>query len=342
MEKIEKNLDWESLGFNYYRTEWNVRYCYRDGKWSEMELSDSEYFPMHISAACLHYGLEVFEGLKAFRGVDGKIRIFRAEASAARMQSSAAKLCLPVPTTEMFIEGCKEVVRRNLDFVPPYGTGSSSLYLRPLLIGTNPVLGVKAATEAMLIIFSSPVGAYFKEGLLPISAVIDRDQDRAAPRGTGDVKVGGNYASSILSGARAHSMGYANVLYLDTHERKYIEEFGAANFFGVRDGKYITPKSGSILPSITNNSLRQLARNLGLEVEERPVPIEELELFDECGACGTAAFISPVTKIVDLQTEKVYSFGDKIGEYSQKLFDALQDIQYGRAEDPYGWTITVE
>lgn len=341
MEKIEKNLDWQSLGFNYYRTEWNVRYSYCDGKWSEMELSDSEYFPMHISAACLHYGLEVFEGLKAFRGVDGKIRLFRADASAARMQSSARKLCLPVPTTEMFIEGCKEVVRRNLDFVPPYGH-SASLYLRPLLIGTNPVLGVKAASEAMLIIFSSPVGAYFKEGLMPITAVIDRSQDRAAPRGTGDVKVGGNYASSILSGANAHALGHANVLYLDTSERKYIEEFGAANFFGVRDGKYITPKSGSILPSITNSSLRQLARNLGLEVEERQVPVEELELFDECAACGTAAFVSPVTKIVDLQTDKVYSFGDNIGEYSQKLFDALQDIQYGRTEDPYGWTIIVE
>ena len=341
MEKIEKNLDWASLGFNYYRTEWNARFYYRNGHWSEMELSDSEYFPMHISAACLHYGLELFEGLKAFRGVDGSIRMFRPDANAARMQASAHKLCLPAPTTEMFIEACAEVVRRNLDFVPPYGTGAS-LYLRPLLIGTNPVLGVKAATEATFIVFASPVGAYFKEGLRPITAVIDRDQDRAAPRGTGDVKVGGNYASSILSGSRAHEMGYSNVLYLDTHERKYIEEFGAANFYGIRDGKYITPNSSSILPSITNKSLRALAPEWGLTVEERQVPIEELELFDECGACGTAAVISPVTKIFDLQTEKTYSFGDNIGQYSQKMFDMLQDIQFGRTPDTHNWMIEVQ
>ena len=340
MEKIEKNLDWSSLGFAYYRTEWNARYYYRNGKWSEMELSDSEYFQIHISAACLHYGLELFEGLKAFRCADGKIRMFRPDENAARLQASARKVCLPVPTTEMIIDACAEVVRRNVDFVPPYGTGAS-LYLRPLLIGTNAVLGVKAATEAMLIVFASPVGAYFKEGLQPIAAVIDRDQDRAAPRGTGDVKVGGNYASSILSGARAHELGYANVLYLDTLERKYIEEFGAANFFGIRDGKYITPKSGSILPSITNKSLRQIAPLFGLEVEERRVPVEELELFDECGACGTAAVISPVTKIVDLQTEKVYTFGTGIGEYSHKMYDYLQDIQFGRIEDRFGWMVEV-
>ena len=341
MGNIEKNLDWSSLGFAYHRTEWNARYYYRDGHWSDMEISDSEYFPVHISAACIHYGLELFEGLKAFRCADGKIRMFRPEENAARMQASAHKLCLPAPTTEMFIEACAEVVRRNEDFVPPYGTGAS-LYLRPFLVGTNPVLGVKPATESTFIVFASPVGAYFKEGLRSITAVIDRDQDRAAPRGTGDVKVGGNYASSILSGARAHSMGYANVLYLDTHERKYIEEFGAANFFGIRDGKYVTPKSGSILPSITNKSLRQLAADLGLEVEERAIPVEELELFEECGACGTAAVISPVSKIVDLQTDKVYSFGDGIGKYSQLLFDTLQDIQYGRIPDPYGWTVEVE
>lgn len=338
---MAKNFDWESLGFNYYQTDWNARFHYRNGEWSEMEMCDSEYFPMHISAACLHYGLELFDGLKAFRGVDGCIRIFRPDENAARVQASARKLCLPEPTTEMLINAFTEVVRRNADYVPPYGTGAS-LYLRPLLIGTNPVLGVKAATEAMLIVFASPVGDYFKGGLRSISVVIDRDQDRAAPRGTGDVKVGGNYASSILSGARAHEKGYSNVLYLDTRERKYIEEFGAANFFGIRNNTYVTPKSGSILPSITNKSLRQLAADMGLKVEERQVPVEELELFDECGACGTAAVISPVGKIVDLQTGKIYSYGDKVGEYCRKLYDTLQDIQYGRKPDPYGWTLKVE
>ena len=181
-----ENLDWASLGFNYRKTDWNVRFYYRDGKWSDMELCDSEYINMHMSAACLHYGLELFEGLKAFRGADGKIRLFRVDENAKRLQSSARKLCLPVPTEKMFIDACCEVVRRNERFVPPYGTGAS-LYLRPLLIGTNPVLGVKAATEATLIVFASPVGAYFKEGIKPIKVVVDREQVRSAPRGTGDV-----------------------------------------------------------------------------------------------------------------------------------------------------------
>ncbi len=336
-----ENLDWASLGFNYRKTDWNVRFYYRDGKWSDMELCDSEYINMHMSAACLHYGLELFEGLKAFRGADGKIRLFRVDENAKRLQSSARKLCLPVPTEKMFIDACCEVVRRNERFVPPYGTGAS-LYLRPLLIGTNPVLGVKAATEATLIVFASPVGAYFKEGIKPIKVVVDREQDRSAPRGTGDVKVGGNYASSILSGERAHQLGYSNVLYLDPVERKYIEECGAANFFGIRDGLYVTPKSTSILPSITNKSLRRLAEDLGLKVEERRVPVDELAQFTECGACGTAAVISPICKIVDLDTDKVYDFGDRVGEYSLKMYSMLQDIQYGRAEDKYGWTTVIE
>lgn len=336
-----ENLDWASLGFNYRKTDWNVRFYYSDGKWSDMELCDSEYINMHMSAACLHYGLELFEGLKAFRGADGKIRLFRVDENAKRLQSSARKLCLPVPTEKMFIDACCEVVRRNERFVPPYGTGAS-LYLRPLLIGTNPVLGVKAATEATLIVFASPVGAYFKEGIKPIKVVVDREQDRSAPRGTGDVKVGGNYASSILSGERAHQLGYSNVLYLDPVERKYIEECGAANFFGIRDGLYVTPKSTSILPSITNKSLRRLAEDLGLKVEERRVPVDELAQFTECGACGTAAVISPICKIVDLDTDKVYDFGDRVGEYSQKMYTMLQDIQYGRAEDKYGWTTVIE
>ena len=336
-----ENLDWASLGFNYRKTDCNARFYFRDGKWSDMEICESEYINMHMSAACLHYGLELFEGLKAFRGVDGKIRLFRVDENAKRLQSSARKLCLPVPTEKMFIDACCEVVRRNERFVPPYGTGAS-LYLRPLLIGTNPVLGVKAATEAMLIIFASPVGAYFKEGIKPIKVVVDREQDRSAPRGTGDVKVGGNYASSILSGEHAHQLGYSNVLYLDSVERKYIEECGAANFFGIRDGLYVTPKSTSILPSITNKSLRQLAADLGLKVEERQVPVDELARFTECGACGTAAVISPICKIVDLDTKKEYDFGDTVGEYSQKMYNMLQDIQYGRAEDKYGWTTIVE
>ncbi len=233
-----------------------------------------------------------------------------------------------------------EVVRRNERFIPPYGTGAS-LYLRPVMFGTMVGLGVKPSSEALLIVYCSPVGAYFKSGIKPITVALDREQDRAAPRGTGDVKVGGNYAASIYSGEHAHALGYSNVLYLDAAEHKYIEECGAANFFGIREGKYITPKSPSILPSITNMSLRQLAEDMGLTVERRPVPLEELETFEECGACGTAAVISPIGKIVDMQTDKVYHYGTEVGKVSMELYTRLQDIQYGRAEDKHGWCTIV-
>ena len=305
-----------------------------------MEFSDDEYIRMHMSSFCLHYGLELFEGLKAFRGADGKVRIFRVADNARRLRTSAERLCLPVPTVEMIVEGCKEVVRRNEAYIPPYGTGAS-LYLRPVMFGTSVGLGVKPAKEAMLIIYASPVGAYFKEGIKPIKVALDREQDRAAPRGTGDVKVGGNYAASIYSGQHAHELGYSNVLYLDAATHTHIEEFGAANFFGIKDGKYVTPKSPSILPSITNMSLRQLASDLGLTVEEREVPVEELSTFEEVGACGTAAVISPVSKIFDMQTNQVYEYGEEVGPMSMKLFNLLQDIQYGRAEDKHGWCTEV-
>ena len=280
-----KAIDWKALGFDYMKTDVNARYYYKDGKWSDMEITEDEYIKMHMSTTCLHYGLEAFEGLKAFRGVDGKVRIFRMDANARRMQSSARKLCLPVPTVEMFTKACYEVVKRNIEYVPPYESGAS-LYLRPLLIGSKVGLGVKASHEAMLIVFCSPVGPYFKGGMTTIKVVVDREQDRAAPRGTGDIKAGGNYASSILSGEKAHDLGYANVMYLDAREHKYIEECGAANFFGIKDGKYITPKSPSILPSITNMSLRQLAEDMGLKVEERPVPVDELLRGGRCVRYG--------------------------------------------------------
>ena len=336
-----EQMDWGSLGFNYYKTDWNVRFTFADGKWSEMERTQDEYIKMHMSASCLHYGTELFEGLKAFRGVGGKVRLFRVEDNARRLQSSAERLCLPVPPLEMIVEACKEVVRLNERFVPPYGTGAS-LYLRPLMFGTMVGLGVKPSKEAMLIVFCSPVGAYFKEGIKPIMVALDRDQDRAAPRGTGDVKVGGNYAASLYSGERAHAQGYSNVLYLDPSEHKYIEECSAANFFGIKQGRYITPTSSSILPSITNKSLRQLAAEMGLVVEDRLVPMEELSTFEECGACGTAAVISPIGKIVDVQTGKVYNYGNEVGPVSMALYNRLQDIQYGRVEDSFGWVTLLE
>ncbi|MEG1864165.1 MAG: branched-chain amino acid aminotransferase [Alistipes sp.] len=336
-----EKMDWSALGFDYRKTDCNVRYTFKDGKWSDMVTTDDEYIKMHMSASCLHYGLELFEGLKAFRGVDGKVRLFRVADNARRLQDSAKRLCLPVPTTEMIINACTEVIKRNEKFIPPYGTGAS-FYLRPVMFGTMVGLGVKPANEALLIIYGSPVGAYFKGGIKPIMVALDREQDRAAPRGTGDVKVGGNYAASILSSERAHEKGYSNVLYLDAAEHKYIEECGAANFFGIKEGKYITPKSPSILPSITNRSLRQIARDMGLVVEERPVLLEELPTFEECGACGTAAVISPIGKIFDMQTNKVYEFGSEVGKVCMELYTRLQDIQYGRAEDKHNWTTVIE
>ena len=335
-----ENIDWGALGFDYTKTDYNARYAFTNGKWSDMEITTDEYIRMHMSASCLHYGIELFEGLKAFRGVDGRVRLFRVEENARRLISSAVRLCLPVPTEQMIIDACVEVVKRNEHFIPPYESGAS-FYLRPVMFGTSVGLGVRPAKDALLIVYGSPVGPYFKTGIKPILVAIDREQDRAAPRGTGDVKVGGNYAASLLSGEKAHSLGYSNVMYLDAAEHKYIEECGAANFFGIKEGKYITPKSPSVLPSITNKSLRQLAADMGLEVEERRIPVEELETFEECGACGTAAVISPIGKIFDMQTEKVYNYGTEVGKVSMELYKRLQDIQYGRAEDTHGWCTMV-
>ena len=336
-----KNLDWGSLGFDYYGSDINARATFKDGKWSDLTYTDDEFISLHMSTSCLHYGLEAFEGLKAFRGVDGKVRLFRADENGKRMQASARKLCLPVPPLEMFVEACYEVVKRNIDYVPPYESGAA-LYLRPTLIGTKVGLGVKASPEAMLVVFCSPVGPYFKGGMKTIKVVIDRDQDRAAPRGTGDVKVGGNYAASIKSGQKAHDMGYANVLYVDAAEHKYIEECGAANFFGIKNGTYVTPTSPSILPSITNKSLRVLAEDMGLKVEERPISVDELPTFEEAGACGTAAVISPICSVFDLDTGARVEYGEQVGKTCLELYTRLQDIQYGRAEDKFGWTIVVE
>ena len=336
-----KELDWANLPFGYMKTDYNVRIYYRNEQWGELEVCSEETIPMHMAATCLHYGQEAFEGLKAFRGKDGKVRIFRLEENATRLQSTCRGILMPELSTERFKEAILKVVKLNERFIPPYGTGAS-FYLRPVMFGTTVGLGVKPAKDALLIVYGSPVGAYFKAGIKPIMVAIDREQDRAAPRGTGDVKVGGNYAASLMSGEKAHDLGYSNVMYLDAAEHKYIEECGAANFFGIKDGKYITPKSPSVLPSITNMSLRQIARDMGLEVEERHIPVEELETFEECGACGTAAVISPIGKIFDMQTEKVYNYGTEVGKISMELYTRLQDIQYGRWDDPCGWTLVVE
>ena len=336
-------IDWKSLPFGYQKTNYNVRCYYRDGNWGELVVSSSEKIDIHIAATCLHYGQEAFEGLKAYMGKDGKVRLFRWRENAKRMRNSAQGILMAEVSDELFLKAIKKVISLNREFVPPYGSGAS-LYLRPLLIGTGPQVGVKPAEEYMFMIFVSPVGPYFKEGFKPVDMLICRTHDRAAPLGTGHIKVGGNYAASLRSLRMGHERGFASVIYLDAKEKTYIDECGPANFFGIKDNTYITPESPSILPSITNMSLLQLAKDLGLKAERRPININELSTFDETGACGTAAVISPIHKIVDEKTEEeyVYSKDGKPGPVSVKLYEKLTAIQTGDAEDIHGWVDLLE
>ncbi|MBN1339266.1 MAG: branched-chain amino acid aminotransferase [Bacteroidales bacterium] len=338
-----ENIDWGGLPFGYYRTHYNVRCYYRDGKWGEIEVSSSEYINIHIAATCLHYGQECFEGMKVFRGKDGKIRVFRWEENAKRMQNSCEGIMMAEPPLELFREMMVKVIRMNERFIPPPDHGAA-LYLRPLTIGTGPQVGVKPADEYLFLIFAGPVGPYFKEGFNPVDVQIVRDYDRTAPHGTGHIKVGGNYAASLKPAARAKKEGFSTVLFLDAKENKFIDEAGPANFFGIKGNSYITPQSHTILPSITNKSLRQIAKDMGMNVEHRPVRVEELEGFDEVGACGTAAVISPIKKIIDRQTGRVYEYckDGKAGPVSTKLYNTLKGIQEGKIEDRYGWTMIID
>lgn len=331
-------LDWANLSFGYVPTDVNVRCTFRDGQWGPIEETASEHINLHMAATALHYGQEIFEGLKAFRGKDGKIRIFRLEENAKRIIESAKGLMMePVPA-EIFCEMVKRVVKANERFIPPYGSGAS-LYIRPLEIGISARVGVKPSSEYTFIVFVSPVGPYFKEGFKPTNICVMREFDRVAPKGTGRWKVGGNYAASIAAGEKAHSLGYSAVLYLDPREKKYLDECGPANFFAIKDGKYITPASDSILPSITNKSFMQLARDMGLEVEERHIPLEELDYVSEAAACGTAAVASPVAEVDDLDTGKKYIIAKdgKPGPVTTELYNRLRAIQLGETEDIHGW-----
>lgn len=338
-----ENLDWGKLPFGYIKTDYNVRCTFKDGKWGELEVSDSEYLPIHIAATGLHYGQEAFEGLKAYRGKDGKIRLFRWIENAKRLHRSAEGILMaPVPE-KLFEEAILKVVKLNERFVPPYGTGAS-LYIRPVLFGSGAEVGVKPAKEYTFIVFVSPVGPYFKEGFKPVKIAIVKDSDRAAPLGTGTLKVGGNYAASLRGVVETHDKGYGSPLYLDAKEKKYIDEIGAANFFGIKNNMYITPESTSILPSITNMSILTLAEDLGLKAVRRQIPVEELDTFEEVGACGTAAVISPIGEIADLETGKVYKYckDGRPGAWSTKLYETLVGIQYGDLPDPHGWVTIVE
>lgn len=333
-----ETIDWKNLSFGYIKTDYNVRSYFKDGKWSTPQETTSENIDIHMAATCLHYGQEAFEGLKAFRGKDGKVRIFRMRENALRMQASCRGILMEELPIEVFEEAVVKAVKLNEKFVPPYGSGAS-LYIRPLLIGTSPQVGVKPAKEYLFLVFVTPVGPYFKEGFKPTPLVILRSYDRAAPHGTGTIKVGGNYAASLVAGDKAHEMGYSAVLYLDPKEKKYIDEGGPANFFGIKNNTYITPLSSSILPSITNKSLMQLAEDMGLKVERREVPEEELATFEEAGICGTAAVISPVLRVDDVEENKSYVFSKdgEAGKISTQLYNKLRAIQDGDAPDTHGW-----
>jgi branched-chain amino acid aminotransferase len=297
---------------------------------------------MHMAATCLHYGQEAFEGLKAYRCPDGKVRVFRSDENAARLQGTCRGILMPELPTEKFNEMVDRVVRLNERFIPPYESGAS-LYIRPLMIGTSAQVGVHPSEEYLFLIFVTPVGPYFKGGFSTNPYVIIREFDRSAPLGTGIFKVGGNYAASLRANKMAHDLGYSCEFYLDAKEKKYIDECGAANFFGIKNNTYVTPKSTSILPSITNKSLMQLAEDMGLTVERRPIPAEELDTFEEAGACGTAAVISPIQRIDDLEMKRSYviSKDGKPGPVSTKLYNMLRGIQYGIEPDVHGWTRVV-
>lgn len=339
----ETNIDWSSLPFGYVKTDYNVRCTFKNGEWGEIVVTDSEEITMHMAATCLHYGQEAFEGLKAFRGKDGKIRVFRTEENGKRLQDSARGIMMaPIPL-DLFKKMVLMAVKLNERFVPPYGSGAS-LYIRPFEIGTSARVGVKPADEYTFIILVTPVGPYFKNGFKPTNFAIMREFDRVAPKGTGRIKVGGNYAASLVAGEKAHDLGFSGVLYLDSKEKKYLDECGAANFFAIKDNTYITPYSESILPSITNKSLTQIAEDLGMKVERRPIEVEELATFEEAGACGTAAVCTPIGEIVDLDNNIKYTLAKdgNPGEMTTKLYNHLRGIQDGEIEDIHGWCDFVE
>ncbi|MBO4452063.1 MAG: branched-chain amino acid aminotransferase [Bacteroidaceae bacterium] len=335
-------MDWSNIGFGYNKTDYNVRCYYRDGKWGEIETCSEETIPLHMAATCLHYGQEAFEGLKAYRCPDGKVRVFRMDENAARLQSTCRGILMPEVPTELFEEMVRKVVTLNQRFIPPYESGAT-LYIRPLMIGISAQVGVHPASEYLILMFVTPVGPYFKGGFAANPYVIIREFDRSAPLGTGIYKVGGNYAASLRANKMAHDLGYSCEFYLDAKEKKYMDECGAANFFGIKNNTYVTPKSTSILPSITNKSLMQLAEDLGMKVERRQIPEEELATFEEAGACGTAAVISPIAKIDDLETKQSFVFSEdgKPGPICTKLYNKLRGIQYGTEPDIHGWTTVI-
>ena len=339
----KQNIDWSNLGFGYIKTNERFVSNYKDGKWDNGVLTTDDMVTISECAGVLQYAQTVFEGLKAYTTCDGRVVVFRPDLNASRLKDSCERLEMPVYPEEKFIEAIKKVVKANIDFVPPYGTGAT-LYIRPYMFGTNPVIGVKPANDYQFRVFTTPVGPYFKGGAKPITIKVS-DFDRAAPHGTGHIKAGLNYAMSLHAIVTAHEEGFDENMYLDAATRTKVEETGGANFlFVTKDGKIVTPKSNSILPSITRRSLMYVAEHyLGLEVEQREVYFDEVKDFAECGLCGTAAVISPVGKIYDHGKEICFPSGmEEMGPITKKLYETLTGIQMGQIEAPEGWIVEIK
>lgn len=336
------NIDWNNLGFEYIKTDFRYISTWKDGKWDEGHLTEDNILHISEASCALHYGQQCFEGLKAYRTKNGDIQLFRPDRNAARLNDSLNKLLMPEIPEEKFMDACMQVVKANKDYVPPYGTGAT-LYLRPFVIGVGDNIGVKPAPEYIFCVFCLPVGAYFKGGMTPCNFMI-ADYDRAAPHGTGGQKVGGNYASSMHPHKIAADRGFADCIYLDPATRTYIEEVGAANFFGItKNNEFVTPKSPSVLPSITKYSLMEIAEKyLDMPVYERKVPINSLDEFKEAGACGTAAVITPIGGIEYKDKLHVFYSETEVGPITKELYRILCGIQFGDVEAPEGWIFKVE
>ena len=344
-----QGLDWANIGFEYRETRSYVKYEYRGGAWdggSEFPAGLDATVPVSIGATALHYGQSLFEGLKAFACADGSVRLFRPDANAKRMGNGAARTLMEAPPPDLFVEACSRAVRANLDYVPPYGSGGA-LYVRPLLYGAGPRIGLQPSDAYDLLVLTTPVGDYYKGGLgSPVAAKVVEGFDRAAPMGVGSVKLAGNYAPDLKPNMEAKKAGYPIGLYLDAKERTYVEEFSTSNFVGIRadTGAYVTPKSDAILPSITNDSLMKLAETqLGLDVERRPIPFDEIANgdFAEVAACGTAVVLTPVGKFARNDVEYVIGDGKEVGKTCLDLYTRLTSIQRGDAPDDFGWTHVV-
>lgn len=339
----KKDIDWSNLGFGYVQTDKRFVSNFKNGAWDDGVLTEDANVVISECAGVLQYAQTCFEGMKAYTTEDGKIVVFRPDLNAQRMEDSCKRLEMPVFPKDRFVDAVAATVQANAAYVPPFGTGAT-LYIRPYMFGSNPVIGVKPADEYQFRVFTTPVGPYFKGGVKPLTIRVC-DYDRAAPHGTGHIKAGLNYAMSLYAITDAHRQGFDENMYLDAATRTYVEETGGANFlFVTKDGKVVTPKSDTILPSITRRSLLTVAKDyLGLEVEERKIHKDEIKDFAECGLCGTAAVISPVGKVVDHGTEICFPSGmTEMGPVTKKLYDTLTGIQMGRLEAPKGWIYTIE